>query len=217
MTQRVLAFLLLVIADTPSFAQTPALEPLAITFRIYNYARVGEQELAEAKREAARLLAEIGVVAAWRDCPLTEAESAANRSCENALGARDVVLRILPQEMAARFGLSPKTCGFAMQPEDEQSLLYGNVFYQCVEEVKKVNPQYRRAWVLALLLTHEAGHLLLGTNAHTRGGIMRANWKARDLEAAAQGDTHFSLTQAAKVRQRMMKRLDATKATVAAR
>ncbi|MCI0356699.1 MAG: hypothetical protein L0099_16940, partial [Acidobacteria bacterium] len=190
MTQRVLALLLLLIADTLSFAQTPLPEPLALTFRVYNYARVGEQELAQAQAEAARLLAEVGVAAEWRDCPLTEGASAANHACESAPGAGDVLLRILPQEMAERFRLPPKTCGYAIQSEDEQSLLYGNVFYHCVEEMKKVNPQYRRAWVLALLLTHEAGHLLLGTNAHTRGGIMRANWKARDLEAGAQGDIH---------------------------
>ncbi len=147
MTQRVFGFLLLVMLSITSFAQTPLHEPHAITFRIYNYARVGEQELTEAKREATRILAEIEVVALWRDCPLTEAASVANRNCENAVGARDVVLRILPREMAERFGLPPKTCGYAIQSEDEQSLLYGNVFYQCVEEVQKANPQYRRVWV----------------------------------------------------------------------
>ncbi len=216
MTQRVLAFLLFLIAHTLSFAQTPVREALAVTLRIYNYARVAEPELSDAKREAARLLAEIGVVTAWLDCPLSGAASATNRSCENGLGPGDVLLRILPHEMAKRFGLPPRTCGYAFRSEDDQSVLYGNVFYQCVEEVWKANPQYRRAWVLALLLTHEAGHLLLGTNAHTRGGIMRPSWKARDLEAAARGDHHFSPEQGATVRRRMMKRLEAADAALMA-
>ena len=42
---------------------------------------------------------------------------------------------------------------------------------------------------------HEIGHQLLGDQAHTRQGLMRATWGTDDFEAMAQNRFHFSLEQ----------------------
>ena len=42
---------------------------------------------------------------------------------------------------------------------------------------------------------HEIGHLLLGSNAHTRNGVMKDTWDAKDLLAMYQNAVHFAPEQ----------------------
>jgi hypothetical protein len=49
--------------------------------------------------------------------------------------------------------------------------------------------------VLAYAAAHEVGHLLLGDQAHTPQGLMKASWDNQDFGAMTQGGLHFSLEQ----------------------
>jgi hypothetical protein len=50
--------------------------------------------------------------------------------------------------------------------------------------------------VLAHAAAHEVGHLLLGTQAHTSEGLMKANWVRSDFMAMDQDRCHFTVEQA---------------------
>jgi hypothetical protein len=52
-----------------------------------------------------------------------------------------------------------------------------------------------RIMVLAYAAAHEVGHLLLGDQAHTPRGLMKATWDTRDFLAMAQNSFHFSPEQ----------------------
>jgi hypothetical protein len=52
-----------------------------------------------------------------------------------------------------------------------------------------------RIMVLAYAAAHEVGHLLLGDQAHTPQGLMKASWDTQDFRAMAQGSLHFSPQQ----------------------
>jgi hypothetical protein len=72
---------------------------------------------------------------------------------------------------------------------------YASVF---VERVQDAAAEANLSWVivLAYAAVHEAGHLLLGDQAHTERGLMKANWDRKDFEAMSQNNLHFSEEQA---------------------
>jgi hypothetical protein len=49
--------------------------------------------------------------------------------------------------------------------------------------------------VLAYAAAHEIGHLLLGDQAHTPRGLMKAQWESNDYQAMNQNHFHFSSEQ----------------------
>ena len=57
--------------------------------------------------------------------------------------------------------------------------------------------------ILGLVIAHELGHLLLGTNSHAARAIMRANWKKQDLSLAGKGMLGFIEDQAQKMAGRL--------------
>ena len=59
--------------------------------------------------------------------------------------------------------------------------------------------------MLGCALAHELGHLLLPVNAHTRDGIMRANWDANSV--ARSGVPGFAPEQARLLRLRVAGRM----------
>ncbi len=52
--------------------------------------------------------------------------------------------------------------------------------------------QLNTSLVLGNIIAHELGHLLLGANAHSKWGLMRARWTREDLVAADRGELSFS-------------------------
>jgi hypothetical protein len=61
------------------------------------------------------------------------------------------------------------------------------------------NPHYRDCNILASVIAHELGHLLLQSPQHGEG-IMKANWGVADFEAMKQRRLKFSPEQARKIR-----------------
>jgi len=105
----------------------------------------------------------------------------------------DLVLEaaILRQAPASR---SSATFGTAVR--EKQTLL---IYHDRVVGFSKLleMPEYH---VLALALVHEAGHLLLDSDEHTRAGIMRAEWAKADVTSIGQGQLRFTLDQSQRMK-----------------
>ena len=56
--------------------------------------------------------------------------------------------------------------------------------------------------VLSYAAAHEAGHLLLGDEAHTPQGLLKADWETDDFRAMAQNRFHFSAEQTWELKRR---------------
>jgi hypothetical protein len=63
-----------------------------------------------------------------------------------------------------------------------------------------------RSLVLAHALAHEVGHLLLWSNSHSPGGIMKASWNRSDLMAIEQGKLAFSFEEAQRMKANLSRR-----------
>ena len=168
--------------------QMPADRP-PVTINLYNDARVPGPLLAKATLEAAEIFHRAEVKIIWIDCSSWHALGASDPACENPRGPSRLALRIVPWS----FKSNDSVFGVAfLSPEGEGT--YGNVFYDSVE---KLHAEWRTeiASVLGHVMAHEIGHLLLGTNAHSRTGIMCSNWQGKELRSVSMGTLLFTLPQ----------------------
>jgi hypothetical protein len=123
-------------------------------------------DLLEAERLAAGVYARIGVHVVWTGGSATEAAP------DQALHL-DVV--ILNEEMTAKRKPVPAPMTFGQaSPETRRAFIYSaRVINHAIETSSDPS------WVLALVLAHEVGHMLLPVYRHTTSGLMRPYWEGR--------------------------------------
>jgi hypothetical protein len=79
---------------------------------------------------------------------------------------------------------------------------YTDVSYNSAEELDQ-EWHVGLARVLGHVMAHELGHLLLGSNAHSRQGIMCPRWHGDELHLASKGSLLCSEEQARFMRERL--------------
>lgn len=152
---------------------------------VYNMANIQVATLAQAESQASRIFNQARIYPLWVECP-----------CDNGPGPADLMLRIIPKLFGTtRAKVSKEAMGYA--PVSTDGGVLATVFFDRVEEVTKGGPV---APVLGNVMAHELGHLLLGQNAHTLQGIMRANWSRGFMKLAQRGLLNFSPEQAEVIR-----------------
>jgi len=185
-----------------AMAGTVKMQPgLKITLNVYNWAHVDSETLNRAEQEATRIYREIGIETVWVDRSVDEQQqnSAAHRASE-------IYVNIVPQTSEG-LGLLTNALGIAPGAGRNRGRLY--VCYDRVESLfrKQIagtarGKTYRwatTAQILGYALAHEIGHLL-GLDAHSEHGIMRAAWSPTDLLNLGFGDLAFTAQQAAVIR-----------------
>jgi hypothetical protein len=173
-----------------------------ITLRVYNYARVPSPILVHAKHDASNIFRRAGVATTWLDCRLSVAESP-TPACDRPFGQADLILRLLSSSMARRLATNRDVCGVALGVKDPPAT-YAYIFYGCVLDL--ANTGYIvEGGILAAVMAHEVGHLLLGPG-HSPTGIMRAKWTREDLATIHVGFLLFTLHQSALLRSSVLAR-----------
>jgi hypothetical protein len=127
--------------------------PLNLTVRTYNYAEVPIETLANAERRAADVLRRVRIELVWIDCPISRNEAKNISTCSDLTGF-SLVLKILPQVMAARFNPPLRRLGMTIQGHGSF------IFYQRLRDLAK-NTGLSEAAMLGSVMAHEFGHLLL--------------------------------------------------------
>jgi hypothetical protein len=90
-------------------------------------------------------------------------------------------------------------------PAEKGTAAAAGVFYDRVEKLARGDAA-STAMILGHAMAHELGHLLLGTNSHSRHGLMKAQWNRRDLQLASAGDLDFMAHQALSLRDETVRR-----------
>ena len=189
-----------------------------MTIRVYDYVRLSAAEYEPARRHADRSFARAGMDTRWLSCAPTPKETS-DPGCKKAITPTDLVLRILPEDMAARVPLNGKVFGYAAVPSGDDGFgTVASIFHHRVAELIAEKRQrvggrlYSNAVVLGRILAHELGHLMLGRNSHSRSGIMAFPWGPKQLEGCLCGELLFSKAEASTLRREARKRQQASAA-----
>jgi len=185
-----------------------------VTVRVYNYAEVSGGVLQGGETEATRLFSAAGVSMTWVDCSntriparsgLAQAPEAAT-ACFKPVSGADVVLRILSRSTPASRAFHDTMFGFA------EGTFVASVFYDRLGQFAQgvYGNQTEVSVILGDVIAHEIGHLLLGSNSHSRTGIMCGKWDAEYLRLAREGFQTFSPAQSAVMQAAVLRRQSET-------
>ncbi len=178
---------------------------LTVTVRIYNYAQVSGDMLAEAQRKADAIFSRLGVETEWLHCPLNQEERRRNRACGRPCGPAHFVMYLLPRSMTEWATYAGDSVGVARVRDT-------SIFMYRVTELARQplsTGLCRLAVVLGHLMAHELGHLLLGPGSRSSTGIMSYPWRTKQLELAVRGRLFFTREQRERIRAGLRKRLAA--------
>jgi hypothetical protein len=179
-------FLLLLLA-LPGNANTVSAQTSALQVHVYDYAGLSPAALHEFIRRTQEILASSGISLEVDTC------ARGATPCESHSGSsRQIVIRVVPDTGKRMKNVRLKTLGLSVADHDGGT--YASVFLKPAEE-KASDANLPRIIVLAYAAAHEVGHLLLGDQAHTRQGLMKAHWETDDFQAMAQNRFHFSSEQ----------------------
>jgi hypothetical protein len=184
----------LVAISPMSFAENPQ-----VTVCVYDDARVPREILARAEGRAAKIFEQAGVNVNWLDCsPSNSTRCAA--PLESG-GRVRLDLRITPNAAATT---KDQIFGVAYLAPDGTGQ-YGDVFWQRAKDLQ-TSSKVDLASILASVMAHEMGHLLLGSNAHAVSGIMQAHWAPSELRRIGMGSLLFLPDQGKRMRARVAER-----------
>jgi hypothetical protein len=159
-----------VVAGTMAVARPAFAEPTqagTVVLHVTDYAGTAPAELADAQERVTRFYARIGVRLAWTD---GSAQLAARD------GALHLDVWILSDEMVERKGVSTGSFGDASRVARRAYLYHPRM----VAHARRTGGAAER--VLALVLAHEIGHMLLPEHSHAGSGLMRAHWAGRIVD-----------------------------------
>ena len=194
-------FLALAVA-APSLAQSDAAPRVAI--RVYDSATAGDAHRAAAIDTARAIVAETGVRATWLDCT---GDSVRPR-CRDARAERELIIRIAPTfvpgtvvprgsiQSRADGNASGLILGFAVVEPSTGAGALATVFMDRVHTIAS-RTSVPSDSLLGRAIAHEVGHLLLGTNAHARSGLMREIWTDAELLQDRREDWLFAPSERA--------------------
>lgn len=163
-------------------------EPLVITLRLRDTARVPEDVLTTAQGGVTRIYCDAGVETVWLTPELlsTESNEARQAALTVAIVSIEQAERLQSPVVEGRVGFAARTA------DGDGRFVY--VIYDRVERLTGGNG-VRRASLLAIAIAHEIGHLLLPDKGHSLRGLMRAEWSSADLARAQRELTSFTRRQ----------------------
>jgi hypothetical protein len=164
-----------------------------ITVQIYNYSQASPAILTGSEREAARILGEAGLRVVWLECMVGSFTPGPQGSCQKAPEATDIRLRILSAPIQNRF--QDTVFGFTVHP------VLASVYYDfAVRRAKSDDAEFEIPIILGCVIAHELGHLLLGSNGHSRTGIMQPRWEPNHVRQLMTGTLLFTTEQSKLIR-----------------
>lgn len=196
-------------AFSSGHGQAPEGRPTGpLTVLVFDYAGLDAKSLASTAEQAAALFRRVNVFIVWEQCR-TELQPQA-QPCALVADPSVLALRILPATLPPFDRDGGETFGFAFPPRTNGFANVAAVFWNRVRnqaESKKMEP----ATLLAAVIAHEAGHLLLGPNSHFTVGLMKGVWDDHELRLLAQRSLGFWSGQGKDLRAAVVARIDAAR------
>ncbi|MEQ1472974.1 MAG: hypothetical protein ABLQ96_04085 [Candidatus Acidiferrum sp.] len=183
-------------SSTPAWGETlPSLRS-SLTVSVYNDAGVPFATLQDAEVISSRIFEEAGIHIEWINC--LPGNSSTGAVCKLAVTVGQLQVRVCRHSL----NLSSSVLGISYLSDVGGS--QADVFYESIKELPQ-NMTGQPAIILGHVMSHEIGHLLLGTNSHSPLGIMRAQWAKQQIGLAAIGRMYFDESQSRRMTERLRK------------
>jgi hypothetical protein len=120
-------------------------------------------------------------------------------ACSAPLASGELAIRITAAPADPSAG-NLRSLGYSLVEPENGSGTLGTVFSDRVAWLAgtaRSQPQT----LMGRAMAHEIGHLLMGTNQHSKKGLMRAVWSTADLKRNRRQDWLFSAPDAARLRK----------------
>jgi hypothetical protein len=168
-----------------------------IRVRLHDYVGLTSEAIADAQQAAARFYEPIGVTIDWAPTYRPHAR----KKHDGDLGPlQDFTINVLSASMVAKGHWAPDALGAAVVAREGG----GSIAYVLYDRLKTAAAASR--WptsdLLALVIAHELGHLLLPPGSHSEG-LMHANWDVSELRRMHLTDLAFTRNQMSLIRERL--------------
>lgn len=195
-TVQVLGLEIVLLLAVAASAQSMLGNSRELRVSLFDDAGVGARTLRKAEREASRVFRRANIEVMWLHCTQNSLEQVSLGGCSEASFPAHLHLRVVSRPRAAEIS----TVGMSFLSADGEGC-YADVFYEPILELQ-MESHIGAAIILGHAMAHKLGHLLLGTNSHSRDGLMRAHWNPGDLGQAGRGNLLFSAGEATLMRSR---------------
>jgi hypothetical protein len=186
-------------AQIPSQSVNP--QGPEMTISVHDYADVPSKLLNAAEEQAREIYRRAGLETVWLNCS-PKLENIEPESCHFS-DTTHLTLKISPRALNVQVHDRLDVLGTAY-PDDKGVGYFAYVFYDRVQELAE--RQRLGNWLLADVMAHEIGHLLLGSNSHSVSGIMCAHWNYDQLRNISEGAMWFIPAQSKIMRDRLRDR-----------
>lgn len=176
-----------------------SLPPARAHVHVYDYTPVPARVLAQAEEQVDMILRHAGVLVTWKNSTPPKDASKAKPTSPLPAEAGGVDLRIVPRFAPTAGFLRYSSMGFAVPP------VTASISWEWVDKLASLGTaeEYQ---VLGAAMTHEIGHLFLGTNSDSRLGIMCGRWKEDDLVKVSHAHLTFTPDEARRIRAEVCRR-----------
>ena len=164
---------------------------LVLVVRTYNTSNMPARDVNIAKLVAANILHRAGVETTWIACPQESHSPMAARTCTDALQTDEVMVRILRAPGRKPEGAATDVLGDAHIDVAAGTGALATLYVDRIAAMAGAS-SFDTGTLLGRVMAHEIGHLLLGSNAHQRQGIMRATWSPFLLQRSFRQDWEFT-------------------------
>jgi hypothetical protein len=164
--------------------------------RVYDTTAMSAADRAIALRAAAGALSAAGIDVDWLVCGR---HATTPVSCDEPVGRAELSVRIVSQT-ASPSAAGHLQLGYSLVDTARREGALATVFADRVQWLA-VQAGAETPVVLGFAVAHEIGHLLLGTNTHAAGGLMRAIWSRLELQHGQNADWEFSAREGESMRR----------------
>ena len=176
MAKRWMAVALMVSVVRIAYAAEPG-NVWTIDLQVENEARVPARVLETTRAEVARIFANAGLTVRWTEI------------------APRFTVKIVPQVLGYGRAGSP-VMGVALRRTNGST---AQIFFKQVQDFARTY-HVDLTTILAYVIAHEVGHLLLPGHGHSPSGLMRADWDNPLARDVVKGSLTFTEAQAARIR-----------------
>jgi len=173
-----------------------------MTISVHDYADVSSKQLSAAEEQAREIYRRAGLKTVWLNCS-PKMENIEPESCHFS-DPTHLTLKIIPRASNVQVRDRVDVLGTAY-PDDRGTGYFAYVFYDRVQQLSE--RQKLGHALLADVMAHEIGHLLLGSNSHSVSGLMCAHWNNDQLRNIAEGAMSFLPSQSNIMKKRLRVRL----------